>query len=416
MGRALASEIKDPKTKKVLFKKNQIIDEADINKLAKLKLDKIKIRSVLTCSTVRGICKKCYGYDLGHNELVKDGTAAGIIAAQSIGEPGTQLTMRTFHTGGVAGQDITQGLPRVEELFEARPLKKSAVLSDVDGQVEEVEEKGPQKIIKVRHLKEVEEVYKLTKKLKPLVKDKQKVKENDPIILDGDGKEVKAKVTGVISLEKASMKLVGEQENIKEFNIPPGFGVWAKPGDLITVGTQLSEGNLDLKQLFALQGQEAVQKYVIKEIQYIYSSQGQKLNDKHIEIIIRQMFSRYLIVEPGDSDFVAQELITRDQLLEANQEIKENKGNVVEADNVLLGITKASLSTDSFLSAASFQETARVLIDAAISGKVDHLRGLKENVIIGKLIPVGSGFGVEAEKKKAKAEEKAKAEKEAVKK
>jgi DNA-directed RNA polymerase subunit beta' len=165
-----------------------------------------------------------------------------------------------------------------------------------------------------------------------------------------------------------------------------------KSGDLVDVGDRLSEGNLDLRQLYLLKGQDAVQKYVIKEIQYIYSSQGQKLNDKHVEIIIRQMFSRYLVVDAGDGEFVNGEMITKDQLAEANDKIKEAKGKPLKAENILLGITKASLSTDSFLSAASFQETARILIDAAITGKVDYLRGLKENVIIGKLIPVGTGF------------------------
>jgi len=392
VGRVLAQEIKDPKTKKTVFKRNHLVSQDDVKKLTKLKLDEIKIRSVLTCGTIRGICKNCYGYDLGHNELVEDGTAVGIIAAQSIGEPGTQLTMRTFHTGGVAGHDITQGLPRVEELFEARPLKKSAILCDVDGEVEEVAEQGNQKVVKVRYLKNVVETYKLTKKIEPLVKDKQTVKETDPLFVNDKGEEVKAIVSGKVAMDKKEMTLTGEKQEIQEYPIPVGFGCWAKPGDLITKGTQLSEGNLDLRELYELKGIDAVQKYIVKEIQYIYSSQGQKLNDKHVEIIIRQMFSRYLIQEPGGTDFVQQELITRDQLLEANRDAKETKTEPVEAEHVLLGITKASLSTDSFLSAASFQETARVLIDAAISGKIDNLRGLKENVIIGKLIPVGTGF------------------------
>ncbi|MBU0731430.1 DNA-directed RNA polymerase subunit beta' [Patescibacteria group bacterium] len=392
VGRVLAQEIKNPNTKKVVFKRNYLVTQDDVEALEKLKLDSVKIRSVFNCETIRGICKNCYGYDLGHNKMVEEGTAVGIIAAQSIGEPGTQLTMRTFHTGGVAGHDITQGLPRVEELFEARPLKKSAVLADVEGQVEEVAEVGNQKVVKVRHLETVTETHKLTKKLKVIVKDKQKVKETDPLIIDENGEEIKAGVSGTVVLEKKELSLTGEKQEIKEFPIPVGFGCWAKPGDLVTKGLQLSEGNLDLRNLYELQGMEAVQKYIIKEIQYIYSSQGQKLNDKHVEIIIRQMFSRYLITEPGGTDFVQQELITRDQLLEANIDAKAEKKDPVVADHVLLGITKASLSTDSFLSAASFQETARVLIDAAISGKIDKLRGLKENVIIGKLIPVGTGF------------------------
>lgn len=409
VGRVLAKEIKDPKTKKVVFKRNHLVGQDDVKKLEKLKLDEIMIRSVFKCETIRGICRKCYGYDLGHNRLVEEGTAVGIIAAQSIGEPGTQLTMRTFHTGGVAGQDITQGLPRVEELFEARPLKKSAVLSDVDGEVEEVAEAGNQKVVKVRYLENVTETHKLNKKLKVLVKDKQSVKETDPLFVNEDGEEVKAAFSGKVFLDKKELEVSGEKQEIKEFPIPVGFGCWAKPGDLVAKGTQLCEGNLDLRNLYELKGIEAVQKYIIKEIQYIYSSQGQKLNDKHVEIIIRQMFSRYLVKDPGGTDFVQQELITRDQLLEANQKAKEDKTEPLDAEHMLLGITKASLSTDSFLSAASFQETARVLIDAAISGKIDHLRGLKENVIIGKLIPVGTGF--EEHQKEMTAIEEAKAKK-----
>jgi DNA-directed RNA polymerase subunit beta' len=334
IGRFLADDIVDPKTKKVFLAKGELVTEEHRAALKKMDLEKVSIRSLLKCQTQRGACQKCYGYDLGHNRIVELGTAVGIIAAQSIGEPGTQLTMRTFHTGGVAGQDITQGLPRVEELFEARPIKKPGVLAEVAGKVEEIIEEGKQKIVQIRT----------------------------------------------------------DKGELKEHPVPIGFGLMIKSGDLVDVGDRLSEGNLDLRQLYLLKGQDAVQKYVIKEIQYIYSSQGQKLNDKHVEIIIRQMFSRYLVVDAGDGEFVNGEMITKDQLAEANDKIKEAKGKPLKAENILLGITKASLSTDSFLSAASFQETARILIDAAITGKVDYLRGLKENVIIGKLIPVGTGF------------------------
>jgi len=334
IGRFLAGDIIDPKTKKVFLAKGELVTEEHRPALKKMDLEKVAIRSLLKCHTQRGACQKCYGYDLGHNRVVELGTAVGIIAAQSIGEPGTQLTMRTFHTGGVAGQDITQGLPRVEELFEARPIKKAGVLAEATGKIEEIIEEGKQKIVQIRT----------------------------------------------------------EKGELKEHPVPIGFGLMVKSGDLVNIGDRLSEGNLDLRQLYLLKGQDAVQKYIIKEIQYIYSSQGQKLNDKHVEIIIRQMFSRYLVDEAGDGEFVNGEMITKDQLAEANDKIKEAKGKIIKAENILLGITKASLSTDSFLSAASFQETARILIDAAITGKVDYLRGLKENVIIGKLIPVGTGF------------------------
>ena len=186
--------------------------------------------------------------------------------------------------------------------------------------------------------------------------------------------------------------IISEVEKQREFAVLPGQLIWVKEGDLVNKGDQLTDGSLDIHQLFYLSGQEAVEKYIIKEIQYIYSSQGQKLNDKHIEIIIRQMFSRIYIKEPGDSNFLSGEIIERTQFIEANEEIKKKSGALAVGDQLLLGITKASLSIDSFLSAASFQETARVLIDAAVSGKIDRLRGLKENVIIGKLIPAGTGF------------------------
>ncbi len=391
-GRVLAEDIVNPKTKKVILAKGEIIDEAKVAQLKKLDLDKIVIRSVIACQTQRGICQKCYGYDLGYNNVVKLGTAIGIIAAQSIGEPGTQLTMRTFHTGGVAGQDITQGLPRVEEIFEARPIKKSAVLSEIDGVVEEVVEVNKQRTVRIRYVAEVEEEYKIEKGDEAQVQDGQAITPGAALLVKASGEEISCPCDGQVKLQKNKILVKGKQEKIKEYPLPVGFSVWIKAGQLIKKGDQLCEGNLDLHTLYALKGKEAVEKYILKEIQYIYSSQGQKLNDKHVEVIIRQMFSRFAIVEPQDTEFVSGELVTQDQLEEANIKTKEAKGKPATADNVLLGITKSSLSTDSFLAAASFIETARVLIDAAVSGKKDHLRGLKENVIIGKLIPVGHGF------------------------
>ena len=284
---------------------------------------------------MRGLCQKCYGYDLAYNRLVALGTAAGVIAAQSIGEPGTQLTMRTFHTGGVVGKDITQGLPRVEKLYEGRAPKRNALLSPARGQVLGIEEHDHSRVLKI--------------------------KKSD----DGE---------------------------ILEIALMAGETVWVKSGDLVEQGAQLTEGSMDLHELFSLRGRIAAQRYVIKEIQYIYFSQGQKLNDKHIEIIVRQMFSGYLIKDAGESDLLAGDVVTRSQFEEAVLFCREQKKKESAGEELLMGITKVSLTTDSFLSAASFQETARVLIDAAISGKVDELRGLKENVIIGKLIPAGTGY------------------------
>jgi len=393
LGRTAFEDIVHPKSKKIIVKKNDIINAENLPELEKANLDEVKVRSVITCKSGWGVCQKCYGYDLAFKKMVAKGTAVGTIAAQSIGEPGTQLTMRTFHTGGVAGQDITQGLPRVEEIFEARPIKRPAVISGVDGQVTiNEEDKSAKKIIlKYKSLDEDKYIYRKSKKVKIEFKDGDKVKEGDVLITNGDDKVV-AKSSGSIKLEDKAVVIITEKEKEKEYAVPAGQILRVKNGDLVTKGDQLTDGSIDLHQLFYLKGMEAVQRYIIKEIQYIYSSQGQKLNDKHIEIVVKQIFSRMYVKDPGDTSLVSGEIIEKAKFLEANEEIRKDGGQEATGDQLLLGITKASLSIDSFLSAASFQETARVLIDAAVSGKVDNLRGLKENVIIGKLIPAGTGF------------------------
>ncbi|MDP3964990.1 MAG: DNA-directed RNA polymerase subunit beta' [bacterium] len=395
LGRYLLSDIKHPKTGKVVAKKGTLIDREVSEKLGKLNVEEIHIRSILTCKTIRGICQKCYGYDLAYKKPVEIGTAVGIIAAQSIGEPGTQLTMRTFHTGGVAGLDITQGLPRVEELFEARPIKKPAVLAEADGQVS-ITRQGKQFIISLTSDEPLSEAYDL-----PAMSERGgdfaiKVENNETVkkgraLWSQGGETVKSKSIGTVSIEDDKILITDASEKVREYPVPVGYSLWVKDNDLVKKGDQLCEGNRDLHQLFRLKGKEATQYYIIKEIGYIYSSQGQKLNEKHVEIIVRQMFSRIYVKEPGDTDLLAGEVITASELTEINNLLKSGEKPAI-GDHLLLGITKSSLSTDSFLSAASFQETARVLIDAAISGKVDRLRGLKENVIIGKLIPAGTGF------------------------
>ncbi len=393
LGRVTVEDIIDPKTKKVLVKHNELITEEVLTKIESSEINKVRVRSVLSCKARWGVCQKCYGYDLAFNKLVKLGTAVGIIAAQSIGEPGTQLTMRTFHTGGVAGQDITQGLPRVEELFEARPVRRPAVISSVTGKARVVEEtKGVKKIvITYQSSEEHAYPYKKSKKIEIKVKEGDKVQAGQTLFTDS-GTEIKSKTDGYVKLKTGQVLVESEKEKKREYIIPPGQMIWIKDGDLVNKGDQLTDGSLDLHQLFYLKGQEAVQRYIIKEIQYIYSSQGQKLNDKHIEIVVKQIFSRIYVKEPGDSNLLSGEIVEKTKFIEVNEEIKKKGGKPAVGEQLLLGITKASLSIDSFLSAASFQETARVLIDAAVSGKVDHLRGLKENVIIGKLIPAGTGF------------------------
>jgi len=336
-GRFAAQEIKNPKTGKVIVKKNALIDKKAAIAIEKTDLESISIRNLVTCKTRRGVCQKCYGFDLGRGGMVTIGQAVGIIAAQAIGEPGTQLTMRTFHIGGVAGSDITQGLPRVEELFEARAPKGESIISDVDGTVVEV--------------------------------------------IDDGGKIMTVKI------EKT-----GGKKMIEEYNVPAGTTLKVAKGDLVAKGSMLNEGHIDLKKLHEVMGTEEVHRYIVSEIQDIYASQGEHVNDKHVESIIRQMFSRIRITDAGDTILLPGDVVERDAYDDANDKAKAEGGQIAEGEQLILGITKVALSTDSFLSAASFQETARVLIDAAVTGKEDRLRGLKENVIIGRLIPAGTGF------------------------
>ncbi len=325
---------------KGICKKGEIIDWQKGKKIIKNKIEKIRVYSPFSCQSLRGICQKCYGWDPSRNEIVKIGEAVGVVAAQAIGEPGTQLTMRTFHSGGVAGGgDITSGLPRIQELLEVRVPKGEAVISSTDGKVVEITK---DKILKI----EVEEK-----------KQKKKAK-------------------------------------VLEYEIPADSATWVKPGQKVKAGQQLCEGSLNIKKLFKIAGEEVTWRYIVKGIQRIYTSQGVQIHDKHLEIIARQMFSRVRIKEPGETPFNFGEIIEKVRFLEENFKLKKSgkKDKVAISAPLLLGISKVALTTDSFLSAASFQETSRVLIKAAIEGKEDKLRGLKENVIIGKLIPAGTGF------------------------
>jgi len=422
IGRYLLEDLKDEKGK-VYIKAGELVSEEDVKNLEDKDIRFATIRSVLNCKLHKGVCAKCYGVDLAYNQKVKVGTTVGIIAAQSIGEPGTQLTMRTFHTGGVASaEDITQGLPRVEEIFENRSPKKKALMSEVEGKVKiEVGQKiikdkdgkdivvnNPQeKILKIiykgpavekYYFRELANEIKLRgdKKSKKDLEPKIKVKDGDKVskgtelysILD---QSVKAKLSGTVKVFDKYIELSSSVNKTQEFTIPRGLMLWVKDGDEVKPGDRLTEGSFDLKELFHLRGRLETQKYIIKEIQYVYSSQGQPLNDKHIEIIARQMFSRYLIEDSGSTNLFPGEIVEEEVLMQANKEFKSAKEKA-KASRLLLGVTKTSLSTDSFLSAASFQETPRILIDAALSGKIDYLEGLKENVIIGCLIPAGTAY------------------------
>jgi len=429
VGRHLAADLENAKGK-IIAKTGDLINEETSQRLEKEEINKAIIRSPLNCRCTKGICAVCYGYDLSYNKPVALGTAVGTIAAQSIGEPGTQLTMRTFHTGGVAGEDITQGLPRVEEIFEARPPKRRAFVADVDGKVKiesierSIEDEHGKVITQSANVKIIKIFYQGTdsdkyyfaemakdifaersksdaggqnktaaKKLKPLVlvKEGELVKRGQALFTM-DGVEVKAKNAGEAALNEKYVKVSFAAEKAKEFIIPKGYAIWVNDGQEVKKGAQLTEGSLDLHQYYDLCGRLPTQRYVIHDIQYVYSSQGQPLNDKHIEVIVRQMFSRVLIKDSGETDLLPGEVVEKSIFDKINQEARTAKKKPAAGKQLLLGMTKASLTTDSFLSAASFQETARVLIEAAVTGKVDTLEGLKENVIIGRLIPAGTGF------------------------
>lgn len=419
-GRYLAQDAISPEGK-LLAKAGELVNDELIKVLKAGNLQEAVIRSVLSCKLHKGVCAKCYGNDLAYNKPVKLGTTVGIIAAQSIGEPGTQLTMRTFHTGGVAGQDdITQGLPRVEEIFENRAPKKKALIADVDGRAKiEYSERvikdksgknivvnnSSEKILKIYYQGTDIDKYYFSETInqvkteasgkvdKDKLEPKLKVKDGDQIgagteLYSVAGKTVSAAAAGKVSVAAKFITVTKEVEKIKEYVIPKGTMLWVKDNDVIKRGDRLTEGSFNLKELYSLLGRLETQKYIIKEIQYVYSSQGQPLNDKHVEIIARQMFSRYLVKDSGDTSLLPGETIEEEVLNQADKLVKKP----ATADRLLLGITKTSLTTDSFLSAASFQETPRVLIEAAVNGKIDYLEGLKENVIIGCLIPAGTGY------------------------
>jgi len=366
IGRVALEKIKEKKSKgKIIVKEGEIIDWQKGEQIIKAEIEKVRVRSPLTCKIARGICQKCYGWDLGKNSLIKLGEAVGIVAAQAIGEPGTQLTMRTFHTGGVAGGgDITFGLPRVQEIFEAREPGGKAVISQVEGKILEI---TPERVIKIKS------------KIESVKSD------NNPQSKRKDSKDKKRS-----PVKKPKDSTSGFE--IIEYEIPAKMGIWVQVGQDVSRGQQLCEGNLDLKELFKMVGKDETQRYVVKEIQKIYVSQEAIIHDKHIEVIVRQMFSRLKIKDPGDSSLSAGEVVARERFLDENALLKKQNKNPAKGIPVLLGISQVSLTSDSFLSAASFQETSRILIRAAIEGKEDKLRGLKENVIIGKLIPVGTGF------------------------
>ena len=362
----------------------------------------VRVRSVLGCLAHRGVCRKCYGRDLAANALAGLGAAVGIIAAQSIGEPGTQLTMRTFHTGGIAGAqgDITQGLPRVEELFEARVPKDKAEISEIDGVVEIVkDENSGARTVRVVSTNVFFDEYQLPEGSQIVVNDHDRVQKDQVIALmpaDEDGTEpvpVLARTEGEALINASGLLSIRfEEREERAYPIAAARNIAVTPGQKIQAGTPITAGQRDPQDVLRIQGREAVQMYLVKEVQKVYRNTGVYINDKHIEVIIRQMLRRVKVDEPGDTEMLPNDLVDRFVYADTNAHVLAEGGEPATAQTVLLGVTKASLNTDSFLAAASFQETTRVLTEAAIEAQTDHLVGLKENVIIGKLIPAGSGI------------------------
>src|SRR2546426_221061 len=394
-GRVAAAAVLDPNTQETLVKEGTEISDIQARHLIQAGVAQVKVRSVLTCQAREGVCRLCYGRNLATGKLVEIGEAVGVIAAQSIGEPGTQLTMRTFHTRGVAGTDITQGLPRVQELFEARIPKGKSIISEIDGEVEIIRTETARKV-KVTSRDVYDIPYILTDKMQPTIESGATVQEGEEIARgageDGEVKAIQSRASGVARVERNQIVIRSMDEEWREYPIPHGSRVNVQGGQKIKAGQQITEGSISPQELLHILGREAVQTYLVDEVQKVYRSQGVDINDKHIEVIIRQMMRKVRVDTAGDTDLLPGEIVSQWEYEEANAKVLAEGGDPSVAQTVLLGLIKAALNTASWLSAASFQEMTRVLTEAAISGKVDRLRGLKENVIIGKLIPAGTGL------------------------
>lgn len=407
IGRLLATPLVDPKTGEVLQKENSEILDSTLETIITNKVKEINIRSISTCTAENGICQRCYGLDLGDNKTVQVGTAVGIIAAQSIGEPGTQLTMRTFHMGGVAeGQDITQGLTRVEELFEARSPKSAAVLAEIDGSVK-IHRKGTQTELVLASDGPVERTYFVDPTDEQVVKVGDKVKEKQPLAKSTQYKNVtRCDENGTVSKITADTITIMTNGPVeKNYKIPFGKTLKIANNAVVTKGQPLTSGHLNLRELMGLTNIPTVQRYIVGEVQNIYASQGQNINTKHVEIIARQMLSKARVIDSGDSVHLPGEVANVITIEHLNKKLVSQKKKPIKYERLLLGLTRIALYTESWLSAASFQETIRVLVEAATTRKIDHLQGLKENVIIGKLIPAGDTYRqkIAADKLKAAA-------------
>ncbi len=394
-GRILAERVVDPKTGEIIFENNDVLTHENVKKVVSLEVQEVKVRSPLTCEMVHGICAKCYGIDLGRGDMVKLGSTVGIIAAQSIGEPGTQLTLRTFHTGGVAaGGDITTGLPRVEELFEARKTPKGeAIIATISGTAHVVhsEKYADQRVVRIEASEMVSDAYDIPEDWKIEVKEEDEV-ESGITVASQDEAVIIAQHAGRVRLDDHKVIVSYEVKDSGEYDIPSTSRLIVHEGDKIEAGQPLTEGSLNPHTILRIKGKDACQHYLMKEIQKVYRTQGQNINDKHFEVIIHKMLGKVQVIRPGDSNYLPQELVNRLKIRHINEELVAEGKRPARYIEVLLGVTKAALETDSFLSASSFQHTIKVLSAAAVASDSDPLFGLKENIMIGKLIPAGTGF------------------------
>jgi len=403
LGRIAAGRVVSPQTQEVLVEVGEMIDEQKVKQIEAHGVERVYVRSPLTCMLRYGVCATCYGRDLARREPVRVGEAVGIIAAQSIGEPGTQLTLRTFHTGGVAGaEDITQGLPRVQELFEARNPKGQAIIADISGVVH-ITSQGEVRKVQIVSSEMVQYPYSIPRNYKLLVQDGDTVQAGDPLAKRGE-RQIVADAEGRVVLENRNVIICHEEREEREYEIPAAARLCVEEGQRVQAGDRITEGVLNPHEILEILGVEAVQQYLLEEIQSVYRTQGVTIHDKHIEIIIRQMLRRVRVTSSGDTHLLPGDLVDKLDFEQINNEVIAEGGEPATAQPVLLGITKAALNTESFLSAASFQHTISVLSAAAIEGKRDDLHGLKESVIIGKLIPAGTGFRRRQEKRRALSE------------
>ncbi|MCH8090593.1 MAG: DNA-directed RNA polymerase subunit beta', partial [Chloroflexi bacterium] len=399
VSRFTAAPVLHPETGETIIDEGRDIDEATAKEIEDAGITRVLVRSPLGCEARRGLCKVCYGWSPAKASIVELGEAVGVIAAQSIGEPGTQLTMRTFHTGGVAGgTDITSGLPRVEELFEARSPKGQSILAEMDSTVHLVDDEDGRKIVTVAS-EEYRDEYPVPSGYKLLVKagqqvdteailatQKQKKKDKDKDAVAPDS-AILARTSGKIEIEDDRVIISYQEEDRREYPVPAATRLLVEEDEEVRAGQQLTEGPINPQDILRIMGKEAVQHYLVGEVQKVYRSQGVNINDKHIEVIVRQMLRKVRVDSQGDTELLPGELVDRFTYQDINAKFLAEGGEPAIAHPVLLGVTKASLNTGSFLAAASFQETTKILTEAALKGSIDRLVGLKENVIIGRLIP-----------------------------